>query len=108
MSNDVPSYKPRANGKPIAAAGAPENKPLPTIEVMFDPDSQAIGLRFDNTQFKTWDFVAAVLEGAKLQAIESGRMARAMAMQQQAMREQAALQQGSQLAEKIHGNILRG
>jgi hypothetical protein len=106
--NDVSSYKPRSNGKPILAAGAPENQVQPTIAVSFDPATQHIGLVFDVTQFKTWDFVVAILEGAKQQAIQSGQMARAMAMQHQAMEQAVRAAQGSQLAQQVHKQILHG
>jgi len=106
--NDTPSYKPRPNGKPILAPGAPENKEWPTIQVIFNPETQQVGVRFDNTEFKTWDFVIGLLEAGKQQAIQSGEMARAMAMQAQMQQQAAALQQGSQLAQKVNQNILRG
>ncbi len=104
---DVPSYKPSANGK-SNAPGAPENKKLPTIEVKFDPATQQIGIVFKVEEFKTWDFIVAVLEAAKQQAIVSGQMARMMAMQQQAMRQEIAQQQGNAVAQQVHKNILRG
>ncbi len=62
----------------------PNGKPLPTIMVSWDASNQTAMLNFDQGEFKTWDFVVAVLDMAKSQAEAMKRTAQVHAMQQQA------------------------
>jgi hypothetical protein len=60
-------------------------KKLPTIEVGWDADAQAVALSFDNTEFRTWNFVAAALRMAAEQADQMNKMQQLVQMKQQAM-----------------------
>ncbi len=80
MSKDVPEYDDRNGRRENMPPGAPK---LPTITVTFDPETQAVGVQFAPTDFKTWDMVVATLEMAKSFAEFNRNMGRAQAMQQQ-------------------------
>lgn len=55
------------------------------IEVLWNPQLQRVGLKFDTTEFKTWEWVLMVLEGAKREADTRLRESILAAIQQQAM-----------------------
>lgn len=94
--NEVPSYKPRANGH--MAPGDPQAKNV--ILVRWDEATQSVQLKFEPSEFKTWAFVEAVLAMAKDAAQMHGRMQQ-MQQMQLAAAQQAADQR---LAQKIiHG-----
>lgn len=56
----------------------------PTIIIEWDADRQQAVVSFDSTQFKTWEFVLAVIEMAKLHAETNRRVAEVMNIQRQA------------------------
>ncbi len=64
-----------------------QKKDEPKITITFDPETQGIGIGFDSKDFKTWDFVVAILGIAKDQAEHNRDVARMQAMQQKAMAE---------------------
>ena len=76
--------------------GNGQAKALPTLEITWDNSKQLIGFAFDPQEFKTWDFVIALLDMAKGQA-EQRRRETQLAVMQQAVQEQA-----------IRGKLLRG
>ena len=76
--------------------GNGQDKQLPTLEISWDNSKQLIGFAFDPKEFKTWDFVIALLDMAKGQA-EQRRRETQMAVMQQAIQDQA-----------IRGKLLRG
>ena len=76
------------NGKP------PE---LPTLHVVYDPLKQAVGIQFEATDFKTWDFVLAILDMAKMKAQTQQKMAQVAMLQQAA----AMQQQDAEVTRKI-------
>lgn len=55
---------------------------LPAISVGFDAETQGVALQFDPKAFKSWEFVLAVLEMAKLKAEAQYRVQLAANMQQ--------------------------
>lgn len=65
------------------------------IIVSWDPVAQRVGVQFKNNEFKTWDFVLAVLDMATKSVEANARAANLIAMQQAAMEQQrdAALAQ---------------
>ena len=69
-----------------------EAKELLTMAVLYDPDTQSIGLRFDNAQFRNWEFVIGVLDMAKQKAEHMKRMAEIAMIQQQAQAQNLANQ----------------
>lgn len=69
---------------------------LPTIQVIWDPDKQAVACQFKPEEFKAWPFVIAVLEMAKEAA-----KAQWQAMQMQALQAQAAQVQQMQRVAKL-------
>ena len=99
--NDVPKYKDRPNGQ--KAAGDPAFKNL--IAIQWDPDTQEVMLDFKPAEFKTWDFVLAVLEMAKTYAEQRRKEAVMVAMQKAAMQAQANREIALAAA---HPAILRG
>ena len=66
---------------------------LPTIKLTWDPANQSVGLKFDPKEFKSWDFILALLEQAKLGADVQRQMHIGRVMQQQAFEHQKAQQQ---------------
>ncbi len=58
---------------------------LPAILVGWDNDSQLVHLKFDTKQFKSWDFVLAVLEMAKSRAQDEKKKAQMEAMRHQVL-----------------------
>ena len=77
------------HGQPEKVNGS--GVPLPCIVLAWDQDAQSVRVQMDPAQFKTWEFVLAVLEMAKSWATFQQRNGQAVAMQQ-AMAEQARLQ----------------
>lgn len=65
------------------------DRKIPVIAVAWDEKKQIVGIQFDKAEFRTWDFVIAVLDMAKAQADQHRRMAQIAAMQQQAVEQQA-------------------
>ena len=55
---------------------------LPTIEIVWDADGQRAHLNFKVSDFRTWEFVIAVLDMAKRTAEQQYRMATLSAAQQ--------------------------
>lgn len=55
---------------------------LPTLALVWDAEAQRVRLQFDPADFRTWEFVIALLEMAKQAAEMNLRMAHAQAMQQ--------------------------
>ncbi len=51
-----------------------EPKQLPTLAIGWDEATQNVHLGFNADQFRTWEFVIAVLEMAKMKAQEAQRM----------------------------------
>ncbi len=45
-----------------------EKQDLVVLEVVFDPEIQAIRLGYDKKNLKSWDFLLMMLEGARVQA----------------------------------------
>jgi hypothetical protein len=82
MSKDVPSYDDRNGKRENLPPGAPR---LPTMTVTFDPETQAVGLKFEPSEFRSWDMVVATLEMAKSFAEFNRNMVRMQAVQQQQM-----------------------
>lgn len=41
---------------------------LQHIDVVWNPETQEVDLRFDNKQFRSWNFVVAILDRAKAKA----------------------------------------
>lgn len=74
-----------------------EPKKLPAIVVMFDADSQQVGLQFRQEDFKNWEFVCAILEMAKSKAEDLKRIA----MAQQLQAQQAARMQEQNLLTRL-------
>lgn len=56
---------------------------LPAIDVIWDSDKQTVLLGFDRDQFKTWEFVVAVLDMAKSFAETQRRLATLRSAQEQ-------------------------
>ena len=53
----------------------------PTLSITWNADEQTVGLKFQPSEFRNWQFVLAVLEMAKQAAEMNLRMAHAQAMQ---------------------------
>ncbi len=73
---------------------------LPKIEVRWDAATQNVQLDFDTKQFKSWDFLVAVLDMAKAQAEFNRRMAQQMAAQQ-AMQQQVMAAQEQEAVKRL-------
>jgi hypothetical protein len=56
---------------------------MPEITVIWDAERQMPSLKFEASEFKTWDFVIMVLEGARRVAEEQRRITIMQGMQQQ-------------------------
>lgn len=97
MSQDVPSYKERKNG--VYPAGAPEAKTPESADIIvhFLPEKQAVVCEFDPAEYKTWEMVLMVLEGAKNYARMKQQESMAINAQMQMQRQVEA----HQLAQKI-------
>lgn len=67
------------------------------IRIVFDPEKQATSIQFKAEEFKTWDFVLAVLGMAKDAAELQRNVLRMNAMQQQAVEQARAQQLAMQL-----------
>ncbi len=67
--------------------GGPKN--LPGIVVGFDPEAQQVHLKFDAKDFRTWEFVEAILDMAVEKAKQLKIAARMQAMQQAQIDQQA-------------------
>ena len=59
-----------------------------TLQVNFDTETQTVGLGFNPQEYKTWEFVLAILEMARHKAEDAKRLAFMSAMQAQAQEEQ--------------------
>lgn len=70
-----------------------------TINIVWDPEKQAVGLKFNNTEFKTWTFVSAILQMAIDTANEKKEQANMMAI----MNQQAQAQQMGKIIQNIRG-----
>lgn len=70
-----------------------------TINVIWDPEKQAIGLKFNTGDFKTWQFVMAVLQMAIENAKEKSDQAKMIA----AVNHQAQAQQMGKIIQNIRG-----
>lgn len=70
---------------------------FPTIKVLWDPEKQEVSVQFQTDQFKTWDFVDAILNMAKAKCQEANRMSKVQQMQQAV----AMAQQEQQLRRQI-------
>lgn len=60
------------------------------IILEFDPETQSVTTKFDPREFKTWDFVLAVLDMGKRHAEQTAEIVRMQAMQQAAMQQAQA------------------
>lgn len=74
-----------------------EPKELPTLAIGWDSELQSVALNFNPDQFKTWDFVIAVLDMAKQKAQEAQRMAALARMQK--------MEQDRRIAEQIRRSV---
>lgn len=65
----------------------------PQLTLTYDAESQLVRLDFDPLQFRTWDFVIAALEMAKMEAERRKKFkeAEALMRQAEAQQQQAAL-----------------
>ncbi len=54
----------------------------PTIQVVFNPQTQQVSLSFNPAEFKDWIFVRGILHAAQVKAEEAQNMAQIAAMQQ--------------------------
>ncbi len=79
--------------------------PTHDLVVQFDPDKQTALLKFDNGQFRNWDYILAVLKMATLQATLQRDLTIQGHMQKQAMQEMALAQQAAQNQRAIKGII---
>ena len=61
-----------------------------TIVVSFDLQTHRIGIRFKTEKFRTWEFVVAALEMAKLEALRLARLTEMRAIQEAAHIQQMA------------------
>lgn len=78
--------EPKTNGQPAK---------VPEIKIGWDAEHQSIGLSFDTKEFKTWEFVLAVLKMAERRAEQEAEVARMQMMlhkQHTAMEAQAIRQ----------------
>ncbi len=55
---------------------------LPTITIAWNQEVQAVGLKFDTKEFKTWDFIIAVLDMARQSAEMQKRVGQMQNLQQ--------------------------
>jgi hypothetical protein len=80
----------------MLSGGNGEKAQLPAIAVGWDAEAQGIQLQFDPGQFKTWEFVLAVLEMAvrhaetqhRLGSLQKAQLLQAQALQEEAIRRQ--------------------
>lgn len=100
--SDVPSYDSRNGKRKEMPPGAPH---LPTIKVTFNPETQAVGIGFEPSEFKSWDFVVATLDMAKSFAEFNRNLQRAQQAQMAAMQAAAEQQQAAQLASNIRRSL---
>ncbi len=63
---------------------ASELPKTPSITIGWDAEAQGVTLHFKSNEFKTWDFVLALLDMAKQKAETLKRVAQMNALQQQA------------------------
>lgn len=73
---------------------------LPAITVVWDAANQAVGLKFRPEDFRTWEFIKAVLGMALAKADDTQRVIAAGMMRQAQMEQQQA--------QALHNRILRG
>lgn len=74
-----------------------DGKPGNVIELAFDPKTQDVSITFDNSVYKTWEFLIAVLDMAKAKAQHMQKMTLAANMQRSAM----AQAQNAAIAQKL-------
>jgi len=82
------------------AAAPMRGEDFPAIKVIWNPQTQSVGLEFPTTEFRTWEFIKAVL-GMALAKADDIQRARAAAQMMQAQVEQ-------QRTQALHQKILRG
>jgi hypothetical protein len=70
-----------------------------TINIIWDPEKQAVGLKFNNADFKTWTFVVGVLQ----MAVDSANERKEQAQMVAAMQQQAQAQQMGKIIQNIRG-----
>ena len=63
-------------------------KSIPAIAVGWDAENQSVAVRFNNSEFKTWDFLIATLQMAVSWAEQQRRLAQFGAVQQQSAEDQ--------------------
>ena len=68
------------------------------ITITWKPEEQTVGLNFDPKEFKTWDFLIAVMDIAKRHCEAQARTAQAHTL----MQKQAEAQQAIHLRNKLH------
>jgi hypothetical protein len=78
------------NGKPAG------HDAHPAIKVLYNAETQAVGLEFDPKDFRSWEFIKAVL-GMALAKADDAQRATAAAMMMQAQQDQ-----------QIRKSLLRG
>ncbi len=86
------------NGNPTRTDGGVEIHPL---VVRFEPGTQMVSLQFNTGHFKTWEFVLAVLEMAKLHAEKCLKAQLIQSMQQQAADQALAARVNENLKRRI-------
>ena len=74
--------------------------PTKNIVIAFHPDKQAVALQFDPKDFKTWDYVLALLKMAVDHAEQKRREAQMIAMMQQ---QQQQAQQDAAIRQRLNG-----
>lgn len=73
---------------------------LPTIKLVWDAEQQVVRVEFQPEEFKTWDFVLAVIEMGKKTAEFKQRVGQMANVQQhQAAQQQAAMRAAQQAAQ---------
>lgn len=55
------------------------------LQVVWNPDTQQVALKFESSEFRTWEFVQAILHQASLVADENRKLALMAEAQKQAM-----------------------
>lgn len=60
-----------------------EEQKVPYVVILWNQQTQQVGLQFNSDDFRTWDFLIAVLDMAKRKAEDHRRVQQLQAMQQQ-------------------------
>jgi len=72
---------------------------LPTIKIIWNPETQSVSVSFPTKEFKNWDFVCAVVEMAKVQCEDQRKQVLLANMQRQMMEQQKS----QAIAQKLFG-----